>query len=170
MRKIRNVWVVVADGAKARFYTPNDKVSGFEATGPVIALSRGARLRSRELKSDRPGRSVSSTRNGLRHAIEPKHDHHKLEKHRFTAALTEALDRALSDAAFDDLVIVAPRRSLGEIRILLPDHVKARVQGEVAKDFTRHSADELWKILAPTITPLATRKRRRVAQGSGVTL
>jgi protein required for attachment to host cells len=163
MRKIRNVWVVVADGAKARFYTPNDNVSGFQPAGPVIALSRGAKLRSRELKSDRPGRSVSSSRNGLRHAIEPKHDYHKLEKHRFTVALAEMLDRALSEDAFEDLIIVAPRRSLGEMRILLPDHVKSRVQGEVAKDLTRDSAEQLWEKLAATITPLATRKRRRVA-------
>jgi protein required for attachment to host cells len=163
MRKIRNVWVVVADGAKARFYTPNEDVSGFQAAGPVIALSRAAKLRSRELKSDRPGRSVSSARSGLRHAIEPKHDHHKLEKHRFTAALAGVLDQALSDGAFDDLVIVAPRRSLGEMRILLPEHVKARVQAEVAKDLTRQSADQLWPKLAPTVTPLATRMRRRVA-------
>jgi protein required for attachment to host cells len=163
MRKIRNVWVVVADGAKARFYTPNDNLSGFQAAGPVIALSRGAKLRSRELKSDRPGRSIGSTRNGIRHAIEPKHDHHKLEKHRFTAAVTDLLDRALREGAFDDLVIVAPRRSLGEMRILLPDHVKARVQQELAKDLTRHSAGELWKKLAATVAPLSTRKPRRVA-------
>jgi hypothetical protein len=49
------------------------------------------------------------------------------------------------------------------MRILLPDHVKSRVQGEVAKDLTRDSAEQLWEKLAATITPLATRKRRRVA-------
>jgi protein required for attachment to host cells len=163
MRKIRNVWVVVADGAKARFYAPNDDVTGFEAAGPVIALSKDAKLRSRELKSDRPGRSLGSSRTGIRHAIEPKHDHHKMEKHRFAVALAEALDRALSAGVFDDLVIVAPRRSLGEMRTLMPDRVKARVQEELAKDLTRNSADELWEKLAPTIVPLATRRRKRAA-------
>jgi hypothetical protein len=49
------------------------------------------------------------------------------------------------------------------MRILLPDHVKARVQAEVAKDFTRQSTDQLWQKLAATVTPLATRIRRRVA-------
>jgi hypothetical protein len=36
------------------------------------------------------------------------------------------------------------------MRILLPDHVKARVH-------------QLWQKLAATVTPLATRIRRRVA-------
>jgi protein required for attachment to host cells len=163
MQKRRNVWVVVADGAKALFLTPNDEVSGFEPAGPAMLQSKEAKLRSRELKSDRPGRSVSSSRNGIRHAIEPKHDHHKMEKHCFSLALTGVLDKALSKGAFDDLVIVAPRRSLGEMRSLLSDNVKARVQQEVAKDLTRHSVDALWEKLAATVSPLSTRKPRRTA-------
>lgn len=160
MKKIREVWVVVADGAKARFYATNDTVSALQPVGPSIAMSPAAKLHSRELKSDRPGRSVSSSRTGLRHAIEPKHDHHKMEKHRFTQAICRHLDRALNRQAFDDLVIVAPRRTLGELRILLPDRVKARVQAEVAKDLTRQPADKLWEDVAATVKPLCTRLRR----------
>jgi protein required for attachment to host cells len=163
MRKKRSVWVVVADGAKAVFYTPNSELSGFQPAGPVIALSPAAKLQSRQLKSDRPGRTLSSARNGVRHAIEPKHDYHKLEKHRFTAELVDRLNRALTDNAFDDLIIVAPRRSLGEMRILMSDQVKARIQTELAKDLTHHSSDELWRKLATTVVPLVTRTRRKAA-------
>jgi protein required for attachment to host cells len=163
MKKIREVWVVVADGAKARFYATNDDISALQAVGPSIAISTVAKLRSRELKSDRPGRSIGSSRTGLRHAIEPKHDHHKMEKHRFTQAVSRHLERALNRQAFDDLVIVAPRRSLGELRTLLPDRVKARVQAELAKDLTRQPADMVWKQLAATVTPLCTRRRKTMA-------
>jgi protein required for attachment to host cells len=162
MKKIREVWVVVADGAKARFYATNDDVSALRPVGPAIAVSAAAKLRSRELKSDRPGRSVSSSRTGIRHAIEPKHDFHKMEKHRFTLAVSKHLERALSRGAFDDLVIVAPRRSLGELRILLPSQVRARVQAEVAKDLTRQPAELVWEQLAATVTPLCTQRRRKV--------
>jgi protein required for attachment to host cells len=162
MKKIREVWVVVADGATARFYATNDDISALRPVGPTIAVSPAAKLRSRELKSDRPGRSVSSSRTGLRHAIEPKHDHHKMEKHRFTQALSRHLERALNRQAYDDLVIVAPRRSLGEMRSLLPDQVRARVQAEVGKDLTRQPADMVWEALAAIVTPLCTRSRRNV--------
>lgn len=164
MKKIREVWVVVADGAKARFYATNEDISALEAAGPAIAVSAVAKLRSRELKSDRPGRSASSSRTGLRHAIEPKHDHHKMEKHRFTQAVSKHLEAALSRRAFDDLVIVAPRRSLGELRALLPDRVKARVRAEMAKDLTRQPAHKVWEQLAATVTPLCTRRRKAMAE------
>ena len=163
MKKIRDVWVVVADGAKARFYETNDDISALQPVGPSIAIAAAAKLRSRELKSDRPGRSKSSSRTGLRHAIEPKHDHHKFEKHRFTHAISKHLERALNRQAFDGLVIVAPRRSLGELRSLLSDQVKARVQAEVAKDLTHQPAEMLWKQIATTVTPLCTRRRRSTA-------
>jgi len=42
-----------------------------------------------------------------------------MEKHRFTQAISKHLERALNRQAFDDLVIVAPQRSLGELRGLL---------------------------------------------------
>ena len=163
MKKIREVWVIVADGAKARFYATNDDISALQPVGPSLAVSASAKLRARELKSDRPGRGVSSGRTGLRHAIEPKHDHHKMEKHRFTQAVSRHLERALNQQAFDDLVIVAPRRSLGELRTLLPDRVKARVQSEVAKDLTRQSAEMVWEEVAATVKPLCTRLRRTMA-------
>jgi protein required for attachment to host cells len=159
MKKIREVWIVVADGAKARFYATNDDVSALEPVGPSIAVSAAAKLPARELKSDRPGRSGNSSRTGLRHAIEPKHDHHKMEKHRFTQAVSRHLERALNQLAFDDLIIVAPRRSLGELRTLLPERVKARVQAEVAKDLTRQPADMVWEEVAATARPLCTRLR-----------
>ena len=162
MKKIREVWIVVADGAKALFYAPTDDVSALRPVGPAIVVSAAAKLRSRELKSDRPGRSVNSSRTGIRHAIEPKHDFHKMEKHRFTLTLSRHLERALSRRAFDDLVIIAPRRSLGELRTLLPPRVRARVQAEFAKDLTRQPADMVWEQLAATVTPLCTRSRRKI--------
>jgi len=160
MKKTREVWIVVADGAKALFLAPNDDVSAFRPVGPAMLMSAAGKLRSRELKSDRPGRSVSSSRTGVRHAIEPKHDHHKMEKHRFTRVLSKTLDDALARGAFDDLVMVAPSRSLGELRKLLPDQVKARVHMEVPKDLTRESADGLWTELAPTVIALCRSPRR----------
>jgi len=159
MKKIREVWVVVADGAKARFYAVNDDMSALQPAGRSIGVSAAAKLRSRELKSDRPGRSLASSRTGLRHAIEPKHDYHKMEKHRFTQAIGRYLERALSRHAFDDLIIVAPRRSLGELRTVLSDQVKARVQGEVAKDLTRQPAEKVWEHVAATVKLLCTRRR-----------
>ncbi len=83
-----------------------------------------------------PGRTFSASRNGVRHAFEPPHGYHKLEKHRFMATLADALDDACGRRAFDDLILVAPCRSLGELRGLLSKRVQGSLRQEVAKDLT----------------------------------
>lgn len=149
-------WIVVADGARARFFS----VSGDgRALVPALAadmIAPTSRLPARDLKSDKPGRSYASSRSGVRHALEPPHDNHKLEKHRFSAAVAKVLDEASGTKAFDRLVLVAPRRSLGELRTLLPIRVRAQVEREIAKDLTGETAARLWRHLGPLMPPTVT--------------
>jgi protein required for attachment to host cells len=117
-------------------------------------LAPESRQHTRDLNSDKPGRGYSSSRGGVRHALEPPHDYHKLEKHRFTALLAEALDAACGRREFDQLALVAPRRSLGELRTLLSKRVQGRVRREIAKDLTNETAPSLWKRLSKLLEPV----------------
>lgn len=147
-KRIRT-WIVVADGARARFLTASEDGDKLVPALPADMVAPMNRRPTRELKSDKPGRSYSSSRSGVRHSFEPPQDYRKLEKHRFCAAVAEALDKASESKAFDRLVLVAPRRSLGELRGLLPDRVKARIDREVAKDLTNETPARLWLHLKP---------------------
>ena len=144
-------WIVVADGARARFFRPDDESAKLVPAGLPDMVEPQSRLRPRDLKSDKPGRSYSSSRSGVRHALEPPHDYHKLEKHRFMATLATTLDTACGRREFDDLILVAPRRSLGELRGLLSKRVQARVREEVAKDLTSEPAGRLHRQLGPLL-------------------
>jgi protein required for attachment to host cells len=115
--------------------------------GPVDLVAPQSRERPRDLKSDKPGRRFSSSRGGVRHALEPPHDYHKLEKHRFAAVLACALDDACRKGEFTELVVVAPRRSLGELRGSLSKRVQKCIHAEVAKDLTNDTAAHLWRRL-----------------------
>jgi protein required for attachment to host cells len=147
-------WIVVADGARGRFYRPSEESKKLVSVGPASLVAPQSRQRARDLKSDKPGRRYSSSRSGVRHALEPPHDYHKLEKHRFMATLAAALDDACERRAFDELVLVAPRRSLGELRSLLSKRVQGRVRLEVPKDLTNETAAGLWRRLGPMMRPL----------------
>lgn len=152
----KRLWVVVADGARARFFVPGYEEHGFKPTGPRELSSDSVHGHARDLKSDKPGRAFgSATVGGVRHAIEPKHDYHKLEKRKFAHMVAEALDHAHAEHAFDQLLLVVPRRSLGEFRILLSDQVKATIKEIVAKDLTANSDEELWQKLAPVVGRLS---------------
>jgi protein required for attachment to host cells len=151
-KRIRT-WIVVADGARARFFMASedgDSLVPARAADMVAPLSRRP---ARDLKSDKPGRSYSSSRSGVRHAFEPPHDYHKIEKHRFAAALAKALDEASASKAFDQLVLVAPHRSLGELRTLLSARVKSQISQEIPKDLTNQTAARLWTQLQPLLDP-----------------
>lgn len=151
LRKTPRTLVVVADGARARFFMANEDGKGFISARTADMVAPESRSRSRDLKSDKPGRGYSSSRGGMRHALEPPHDYHKLEKHRFTADLVEALDEACGKREFDRLVLVAPRRSLGELRSLLPVRVQSRVTREVPKDLTNETPAALWRRLGTLV-------------------
>ena len=146
-------WIIVVDGSRGRFFRPNEETKKLESVGLSDMVAPQARQRPRDLKSDKPGRGYSSSRSGVRHAFEPAHDYHKLEKHRFMAKVASTLDEACERREFDDLIIVAPRRSLGELRELLSKRVQSRVRREVAKDLTNEPAGRLWRRLNPIIRP-----------------
>lgn len=146
-------WIVVADGARARFFVPSDDGKKFVAARQADMVAPESRGHARDLKSDKPGRSFASSRSGVRHAVEPMHDPHKLEKHRFSAALAEVLDGACGRREFDRIILVAPRRSLGELRGLLSARVQRGIAKEVAKDLTNETAAGLWRRLQLLVKP-----------------
>jgi len=144
MPKLKRTWVVVADGAVAQLYVSNDEATALVASELPGLEAEETHRHARDVTSDRPGRSFSSAGGGTRHAIEPQHDYHKMEKHKFTAAVAKALDSACAAHAFDQLVLVAPPRTVGEMRTLLSKRVQARLGQVVAKDMTKASVADLW--------------------------
>ena len=80
-----------------------------------------------------------------------RNDYHKLEKRRFMATLAGVLEDARGRGSFDDLILVAPRRSLGELRGLLAKPVLDCVSQEVAKDLTGEPPSRLRQRLQPVL-------------------
>lgn len=67
------------------------------------------------------------------------------------ATLAGALEDACGRGAFDDLILVAPRRSLGELRGLLAKSVLECVSHEVAKDLSGDPPSRLRQRLQPVL-------------------
>lgn len=147
--------IVVADSAKARFLKESEDHRKLVPAGDADMLAPKARRPDRDLVTDKPGRGFSSARDGRRGGFESPHDPHKLEKHNFTAELADRLDQACSSRQFDRIVLVAPRRSLGELRTLLSPRVRQAVSHEVAKDLTASSPTALRRALADALPEAA---------------
>lgn len=139
-----NSFVVVADGRKMLFFRNEG-----DAAYPNLEL---VRLREqdnppdREQSSDAPGRAFSSWGNG-RSAYQET-DFHQLEEDRFASETAELLKKRAFDNDFEKLLIVAPPRTLGELRKHYHKEVEQRLIGEIPKDLTGHPVDEIEKIIA----------------------
>jgi protein required for attachment to host cells len=148
-QKLIPTWVVVADGARARYFALRDGDGAYNLE--VLSSETNSHLEphSRDAKSDRPGRTAESMGGGVRHAIEPRHDYHKMEKHDFAREVMQHLEKSFDAHEFERLVLAAPHRSLGELRTLLPHKMTSCIWHEIGRDFTKLGVEELWLRLAP---------------------
>jgi protein required for attachment to host cells len=133
MKPIRT-WIVIADGANAR---------AFESHGPAQRLApvetmtmSGDHRASHELLADRPGRTNESV-GPTRHAIEPATDPHRDLKRTFAEHVVDTLTAQLAAKSFDRLVLVAPPKTLGDLRAALTPTLRSVLHAEVAKDLVK---------------------------------
>ena len=149
--KLIPTWILVADASRAEIFalSETDGARGLHRTGSLADTK--LERRSSDLKSDKPGRSVSSTGSGVRHAIEPHHDYHKLQKHEFAHDIIAFLEKSFDAHQFERLVLVAPNRMLGELRKLLPHKMQKSVWHSFPHDYMKLSQDEIWARISPDL-------------------
>lgn len=138
-------WIVVADGARARAFRLMDH--GRELDPAWDYELAGSRQESRDIASDRPGRTFDRAGEG-RHAKEPPTDPARYEQERFARALTQKLDDARKQNAFEELIIAAPPRFLGDLRAAMSDQLDQRVRGEINKDLSKLKPAEILERLS----------------------
>ena len=133
-------WILVADGARARIFKNEGPGKGVQPA--VDEEFRHAVPRTRELGTERPGR-VQESANSARHAMENAVDWHRFEKEKFAREMARVLDRAGSAGAFERLILVAPPKTLGDLRGLLGAGTRKKITGEIDKDLTQITPGEL---------------------------
>jgi protein required for attachment to host cells len=148
-KKLRT-WVVSTDAARAQLFIYDESTDHLRAAELAGLPGPEDRIESHTTKSDRPGRSYGSSRDGVRHALEARSDYRKLEKHKFSVAVAEAINRAALANEFDRLVLVAPHRSAGELRQYLSDRVQSRME-LIAKDLTKAPVERIWEEVAASV-------------------
>lgn len=133
------IWVVVADGSRARIFKTNrsaplDELDDF--------LNPAARQRNRDLLSDRPGATTDRKGYAL-HSNNSDRDPKETEIRRFASELADRLRDARLAGEFERLFLVAPANFLGELRAQLDDGTQHAIVGELSKDLSQLKADRI---------------------------
>jgi protein required for attachment to host cells len=136
--------VLVADGKKMLFFRNEG-----DADFPKLEMERKREHEDapdRDLKTDGPGRTFDNSGGAGRSAYQET-DYHQMEEDKFAAETAEMLRKRALRNEFESLIIVAPPKTLGELRKHYHKEVEKRLTAEVAKDLTGHPVTEIEKIL-----------------------
>lgn len=136
-----NAFVFVGDGRKALFLRndgdekfPNLKTEKvFEDENPA----------SHDQGTERPGRI---SKDSQRSSVEPT-DWHDIEEHQFARKVAVAMEEVIRTRKVKALVVVAPPRTLADLREAFHSDVKACIIAEINKDLTKHPVWEIEKHL-----------------------
>lgn len=137
-------FVVVADGEKMLFFRNegDDEFLKLEVERKRVQDNPA----TRDQKTDEAGRTFDASGGAGRSAYEET-DYHALEEARFAADTAELLKKRALRNDFESLIIVAPPRTLGELRKHYHKEVEKRLVGEIPKDLTGHPVDEIERII-----------------------
>lgn len=149
MKKIET-WIVVADAARARFFRLEQPERTLEPVWEHEFV--GVHAASREIASDRPGRTFDSS-GSHRHAKEPPTDPARYEKLSFARQLTHKLEEERKRNAFERVFIVAPPQFLGDMRAVMSEPLRNLVAAEVNKDLSKLKPHELAGQLGELLRP-----------------
>jgi protein required for attachment to host cells len=132
--KAKRTWIIIADGAHARVFETRGSVKKLT---PVEDMTMdGDHRATHDILTERPGRTNESV-GPMRHAIEPATDPRRELKRSFAQSVADRLERRYTDKSFDRFVLVAPPKTLGDLRSALSPALRAALHGEVAKDLVK---------------------------------
>ena len=128
-----NALVLVTDGRKTLFFRNEGDENQIDLRTEDFDEREDAK--DREMKTDAPGAIGQSAGYSGRVAYEET-DFHQLEEDRWAHAAAQAVNKRVLANDFEHLVVVAPPKTLGELRKKLHKEAERRVVCEIAKEMT----------------------------------
>jgi protein required for attachment to host cells len=148
-----DAYVLVADGQKMLFF----RNQGDEAYPnlEVVTATEQSNPQTADQGTDRPGRSAAGgAARGQGMSVKAGRsaysdtDFHTLEETRFASDAADMLKQRAIANEFEQLLIVAPPSTLGDLRKHYHKEVERRLVGEIAKDLTNHPVDQIERIIS----------------------
>ena len=139
-----DAFILVGDGRKA-LVLRNEGDARSPNLKTTQVLDQGRVPPTAELGTDKPGRSFQSA-DGRRAGMDQT-DWHELAEQRFAGEIAQALETRHLAGEFKALVVVAPPRTLADLRRSFSDGLRDKIIAEVDKDLTNHPLHEIERLL-----------------------
>ena len=144
MTKLKNgAWVLIADGEKALFLRNDLDAQDLDLN--VVRIEEQENPSDGEQSANRPGR-MHDGGPGQKSAVDDT-DWHELAKERFASDMADILYKQAHKGKFDEIVVVAPPQTLGELRKEMHQEVSDKVIAEIPKTLTNHPIDKIEELI-----------------------
>lgn len=146
-----NSLVLVADGRKALFL----RNQGTEHRLDLRTTSHRERedRKDSDIKTAPAGQSPAPGGTGLSGGTMAETDFHQQEEDRFARELADEINHMALTGKFETLAVVAPARTMGELRPLWHQEVAKRIVGEHVKEMTRRPVQDIEAMLKGKAAP-----------------
>jgi protein required for attachment to host cells len=143
--------ILVADGRKTLFLRNHGDAAQLDLR--TESHDERADAKDREMKSDAPGLTGQSF--GFGRPAMDETDYHQQAEDRWAKDTADILNRRALDGDYQALVIVAPPRTLGELRKQLHKEVEKRLVATFNKEMTDRPIDQIQDLLVGEAAPPA---------------
>lgn len=145
-----NALVLVTDGRKTLFFRNEGDINQIDLRTEAHD-ERNETSFNRELVSDGPGVSFQSA--GYGHSTYEETDVKQLEEDRWAHSAADDVNKRALANNFEELVIVAPPKTLGELRKKLHKEAEKRVVAEIPKEMTGRTIAEIQTLVDHSTKP-----------------
>ena len=135
--------VLVTDGRKTLFFRNHGDVNQIDLR--TEAHDERKDLSDGEMKTDAPGSTHQSV--GAGRSSYEETDFHQLEEDRWAKHAADDVNKRALANDFEALAIIAPPKTLGELRKQLHKEATRRVVCEIAKEMTGHTIADIEKLI-----------------------
>ena len=138
--------VLVTDGRKTLFFRNHGDINQIDLR--TEAHDQREDLTDGEMKTDAPGTTQSSV--GYGRSTDEETDFQQLEEDRWAKSAAEEVNKRALAHDFDALAIIAPPKTLGELRKQLHKEASRRVVCEIPKEMTGRPIPDIEALLIST--------------------
>lgn len=146
-----NALVLVTDGRKTLYFRNEGDINQIDLRTEAHDEREG--LENKDLRTDAPGTVQQSA--GYGHSTYEETDFKQLEEDRWAHSAAEEVNRRALANDFDALAIIAPPKTLGELRKKLHKEAEKRVVCEIPKEMTGRPIPDIEALIVGHTAPEA---------------
>lgn len=154
--KALKTWVLVADGMSACVYAATGATGPHEARLAPVPAGHFNRHDTRRYFGAEPSTGFANARGDAHHAIGSHERRARLAQMEFLQEVTTWLGASDQAACFENLIVAASPRILGELRAAMPAALQRKVIHEIHADLTKAPIKEIESRVLGYLTAIQT--------------